>query len=347
MKKALFAILATVAMVACSNDEIVREAAPEAIGFDNAFVNNSTRSVNDPSYTNEVGGNMFTSFRVYGFVEDAPLFKGTEVTGSGFGDAGNWTYTDTQYWIAGANYDFHAVAPTTSNMSNVVYTATNGVTFDYTNVSGEEDMLYAFAEARGEVSGNEEVEFDFRHILSKVKFSFENGYNATNATIKVKKVVITDADATAEVNLNDTVVNWTNNSGSVNIAFGDATDPEADDYVNANAYTTIYESYNERFLIPSVSRAYNVSFVVDLYISDELIDVNADVNETGYVHTAAVTFAPQAGHSYDIKATINAANIDPNHAQEEIVFTVKDIEDWGTPDSVEGGNDDGDNVVIS
>ena len=39
MKKTLLAILATVAMVACSNDEIVREAAPEAIGFDNAFIN--------------------------------------------------------------------------------------------------------------------------------------------------------------------------------------------------------------------------------------------------------------------------------------------------------------------
>ena len=346
MKKTLLAILATVAMVACSNDEIVREAAPEAIGFDNAFVNNSTRSVDDPSFTSEEGGKMFNSFRVYGFVEDAPLFKGTEVTGSGFGENGNWTYTDTQYWIAGANYDFHAVAPTTTNMSNVAYSAANGVTFDYNNVSGEEDMLYAFAEATGLVSGNEAVEFDFRHILSKVKFSFENGYNATNATLKVKNVVITDADATAKVNLNNTVVNWTDNGGSVNIAFGDATDPEAT-YDNANAYTTVYESNNERFLIPSVSRDYNVSFVVDLYISGQLIDVNADDDETGYEHTATVTFAPQAGHSYDIKATINAENIDPANEQEEIVFTVKDLNDWDTlVESVEGGNDDGDDVVI-
>lgn len=349
MKKTLLAILATVAMVACSNDEIVREAAPEAIGFDNAFVNNSTRSVNDPSYSSKVGGKMFDSFRVYGFVEGAPLFEGTEVTGEGFGEEGTWTYTGTQYWIAGANYDFHAVAPTTNNMSNVVYSAANGVTFDYNNVSGEEDMLYAFAEATGLVSGNDAVEFDFRHILSKVKFSFENGYNATNATLKVKKIVITNADATAKVNLNNTVVNWTNNAnaGSVNIAFGDATDPEAT-YDKANAYTTVYESNNERFLIPSVSRAYNVSFVVDLYISGQLIDVNDDVNETGYEHTATVTFAPQAGHSYDIKATIDATNIDPANEQEEIVFTVKDLNDWDTPvESVEGGNNDGDDVVIN
>ena len=340
MKKTLLAILATVAMVACSNDEIVREAAPEAIGFDNAFVNNSTRSKVDPSFDAD---NMFSSFRVYGFVEGAPLFKGTEVTGEGFGEDGDWTYTDTQYWIAGANYDFHAVAPTTNNMSDVVYTAANGVTFDYNNVSGKEDMLYAFAEATGDVSGNKAVEFDFHHILSKVKFSFENGYNATNATLKVKKIVITNADATAKVNLNNDVVTWTNNAnaGSVNIAFGDATDPEGT-YDKANVYTTVYESNNERFLIPSDSRGYNVSFVVDLYINGQLVDVNADANETGYEHTATVTFAPQAGHSYDIKATIDATNIDPNHAQEPIEFTVTPITDWGTTESVE----DDDDVVI-
>lgn len=346
MKK-LFTILAVAAtLVSCAKEDVVREAAREAIGFDNAFVENSTRSVNDPSFSSEENGNMFDSFRVYGFVEDAPLFKGTEVTGSGFGEDGTWTYTDTQYWIAGANYDFHAVAPTTDNMTDIAYTAVNGVSFTYTNVSGEEDMLYAFAEEEGKVSGNEAVEFDFRHILSKVKFSFENDYNATNATLKVKNVVITNADATAKVNLNNDVVTWTNNGGSVSIAFGDATDPEDKNYVNANAYTTVYESYNERFLIPSVSRAYNVSFVVDLYISGQLIDVNAKDNETGYEHTATITFAPEAGHAYDIKATIDATNIDPNNAQEEIVFTVKDLNDWGTPESVEGGNDDGDNVVI-
>ena len=80
MKKTLLAILATVAMVACSNDEIVREAAPEAIGFDNAFVENSTRSVVTPGYSTT---NLFNDFAVYGFVEDAVLFNGTKVAKDG------------------------------------------------------------------------------------------------------------------------------------------------------------------------------------------------------------------------------------------------------------------------
>ena len=163
--KTLFTILAVAAtLVSCAKEDVVREAAREAIGFDNAFVENSTRSVNDPSFTN---ADPFEGFRVYGFVENAPLFKGTEVTGSGFGDTGNWTYTGTQYWIAGANYKFHAVAPITANVdaANATYTAADGVSFEYTNVAGTEDLLYAYQTAVGDVRDNDKVAFTFRQIL--------------------------------------------------------------------------------------------------------------------------------------------------------------------------------------
>ena len=52
MRKTIFAILAAASLVACSNDEFVNVADKEAIAFDNAFVDNSTRSVVDPSFTN-------------------------------------------------------------------------------------------------------------------------------------------------------------------------------------------------------------------------------------------------------------------------------------------------------
>ena len=66
MKK-LFTILAVAAtLVSCAKEDVVREAAREAIGFDNAFVENSTRSVNDPSFSNT---NLFANFGVFGTVE--------------------------------------------------------------------------------------------------------------------------------------------------------------------------------------------------------------------------------------------------------------------------------------
>ena len=52
MKKLFMIGLAATAMLAsCSNDETVEMAPSKAIGFSNAFVNNGTRSIVDPSFT--------------------------------------------------------------------------------------------------------------------------------------------------------------------------------------------------------------------------------------------------------------------------------------------------------
>ena len=323
MKKIFIAIVALAAATACSNSEIV-SVNREAIGFDNAFVNNSVRSVNDPSYS--MDGTMFTSFNVFGFVQDATLFAGVPVTYAN----NKWSYANTQYWIAGAQYTFHAVAPTTTNVTNAAATTTNGVTLSYTNVAGTEDLLYAYETEEGKVSGNQPVKFDFRHVLSKVKFSFENAYDASTATIKVTDVKITNAHSTANVALNNTTTTWSDNAGTIAaIEFGDATDPEAT-YEKAYACGTTYESANERFVIPTTNNyAFNISFVANLYINGTQVDVDAETaGVNGYAHTATVTFAPQPGHSYDIKAVIDATNIDPEHAQEAIEFTVESIGGW-------------------
>lgn len=322
MKKIFVAILA-LAAAACSNEDIV-SVNREAIGFDNAFINNSVRSVNDPSYT--MDGTMFTSFNVFGFVQDATLFAGVPVTYAN----NKWSYENTQYWIAGAQYTFHAVAPTTANVTNAAATKNDGVTLSYTNVDGTEDLLYAYATEEGKVSGNQPVKFDFRHILSKIKFSFENAYDASTATIQVTDVKITNAHSTANVKLNNTTTTWSDNAGTIAaIEFGDATDPESDNYEKAYACGTTYESANERFVIPTAEYAFEISFVANLYINGTQVDVDAETDGVnGYAHTATVTFAPQPGNSYDIKAVIDATNIDPTHAQKPIEFTVNSIGGW-------------------
>ena len=340
MKKVIFALAAVVALAACSQEDVIVADKGAAIGFD-TFVENSTRVAEDPSYTND---DLFDDFRVYGFVEGAPLFKGTLVSGDGLGNNGNWIYDGTQYWIAGANYVFYAVAPASNNMSNVSYTAADGVSFTYTNVSGEEDMLYAYAEETGDVSGNDAVEFAFSHILSKVKFTFTNGYNATNATIKVKDVVITNAHNTANVALKYDATNkvksvaWTGNNGTISagVQFGSAATQRVDEVkvdgvlIADHTYNTKYESDYERFVIPSANAyEYVITFTVELYINGQQIDVDKVAQGVqGYKHRARVTFAPQAGTAYNICTTIDATNIDPDNEQEEIVFTVTEVGDW-------------------
>ena len=322
MKKIILAALAVAALAACSKTEVVGVTESNAIAFDNAFVDNATKSVNDPSFTKS----NLTDFAVYGFVQGAVLFDGTKVSKDITNNelTSDWKYEGTQYWIAGADYNFNAVAPMTDGGWTKTAAAAASTTLSFTN-DGETDLLYATTTQQGQAEDNDKVAFTFRHVLSKVKFSFENAYNATNATIKVKNIKITNPHKTATVVLTAATA-WDNQTATdLVLEFGMATDDEAtadvkEDAEVAYAFGKTYESQNERFLIPSASYAYNVTFDVELLVSGQPIDT--------YEHTVTATFAPVAGNSYDIKAVINATNIDPNNAQEPIEFTVNTLSGW-------------------
>lgn len=342
MKK-LFTILAVAAtLVSCAKEDVVRENMGEAIGFDNAFVENSTRSVNDPSWSNT---KLFGDFAVYGYVENAPLFNNVQVSGTALN--GDWTYTNTQYWIAGAKYNFAAIAPYANGAKDVFSVTKNGEDYVGTTVlsftnTGTNDVLYAQnAQVVGATNNNAKVAFTFRHILSKVKFSFQNGYNASTATIKVYDVKIENAYATATATLGVNSTAWAGqNDNTLVLDFGNASDAEAttdakESVEVAYAYGATYESLNERFLIPGTApsvtykdendadvtvNAYQVTFKVDLLVNNTLVKT--------YNHTAYAAFAPEAGNAYDIKTVINAENIDPENKQEPIQFTVTKIDEW-------------------
>ena len=229
MKKTILAVAALVAvgMTSCNNDEELLQG-NEAIGFSNVFVDNSTRSKSDPSYTND---NLFEDFAVYGFVEGAVLFNGNTVSKTITNNAlkSDWKYEGTQYWIAGAKYNFAAIAP----KSNAGWTTANCIlnnngavetTLSFTNNDGTTDLLYSNPDAiEGKDSGNTAVPFTFRHLLSKVKFSFTNNYNASNATIRVRDIKINNAYSKGDVTLTSAATTWSKQSGNkLELSFGNA-----------------------------------------------------------------------------------------------------------------------------
>ena len=340
MKKIFVAMLALAAATACSNDELV-SVNQEAIAFDNAFVNNSTRSVVDPSFVNTEDG-IFADFVVYGYVNGADLFPGTPVskTISNTDLKSVWKYEGTQYWIEGGVYDFSAVAPLTDGNWTLVADSDSkdGLSLEFTN-DGTTDLLYAKTTPyTATASGNPMVGFNFKHVLSKVKFSFENAYNADYTTIKVKNIKIENAYAQGSVALTSAATDWTGHNGNVELDFGMATDAEETaDKENAEvayAYNKTYESQNELFLIPGAmpTDGYQVTFDVDLLVSGTSVKV--------FKHTVYAEFTPAVGNAYDIKAVINAENIDPDHAQEPIEFTVTNIGGWDTDHNDDGVDND-------
>lgn len=162
MKKIILAAMAFAAFTACVKEEVVT-VNQETIAFENAFVDNATKSVNDPSFTDS----NLTDFAVYGFVEGAVLFDGTEVSKDIINDKlqSAWKYEGTQYWIAGAQYNFNAVAPMTGGWTKTAADKTS-TTLSFTN-NGTTDLLYATAAQVGATVNNPDVAFSFRHVDRK------------------------------------------------------------------------------------------------------------------------------------------------------------------------------------
>ena len=321
MKKIFLIGLAATAMLAsCSNDETVEMAQQKAIGFSNAFVNNGTRSIVDPSFTTT----SLKDFAVYGFTQAGQIFDGTTVS------APDWTYTPLQYWVAGNTYTFGAIAPAAQkdNVSNVALTEGNvDMKVAFTN-DGVTDLLHAAPKAipcdDAYAKNPDKVKMTFSHQLSKVKFSFENavgeGYN-----VKVSDVKITDAYTTGTLTVAAAGNTWSNQAGNtLNLDFGNvvADDAPVDEAaVIANAATL--ESYNEKLMIPTASTAeYTVTFTAELF--------QGKVPLGKFNHTTTIKNVEfKLGYCYDFKATLTHENIvDPENPLKPIEFTVDGITDW-------------------
>lgn len=329
MKKIFLIGLTAAAMLAsCSNDETVEMAQQKAIGFSNAFVNNGTRSVHDPSFTTLT----LKDFAVYGFTQSGQIFNGEKVSGT---TSTGWSYDNVQYWVPGNTYTFGAIAPysVAGNVSNVKLptgAAKVGMEVAFTNTDADQvDLLHA---APAQITGvtptyTTPVSMTFNHQLSKVKFSFQNSVGA-GYNVKVSNVKITDAYEKGTLTVGATENTWSNQTDKAlvlnfgNVVADGATADEA--AVIANAATL--ESYNEKLMIPMVSSAtYTVTFTVELYKGGVLLGI--------YNHTVEIKNVEfKLGYCYNFKASLTHKNITGPDELNPIVFNVTGIENWNKTD---------------
>ena len=318
MKKLFVALLAVAGLTACFNEEVVRVQDPTAISFEANWVENATRAdvAVDPSTTTE----SLTGFNVWGFMDnvEGKVFEAEDVTGS----QGNFTYTNTAYWLPDHTYYFAALAPMDSKNVEVDTTYANELglgVVNFKNIDGTEDLIYAankeVAPALGEAKT---VNFTFSHLLSKVKFTFTNGFTNPNMYIDVKDVRIVNAPAQANVVLNKdwwSANPWTDYVGTTVLAFGDACDKTAMGKTQVAA--------NERLTIPaSADFKYEVKFDVVLYVGG----VEAyKGTKTSYVQGVAL----ELGKAYNFSATLNASNFTEQGVElMPIVFDVEEVNNW-------------------
>lgn len=338
MKKILFVIAGLALLTSCQDETLQRVESNAAISFENAFVAKTTRAAADPSTTTA----SITGFDVYGFMDQpsGKVFEGDDVTLNG----GAWSYVNTQYWLAGHNYYFAALAP--MNSTNWVLDAsnanTNGVgTVTFTNPGGTEDLLYAAATASTQaddvnLGAMAPVPFTFNHLLSKVKFTFKNAFTNPTTTVKVTNLQMT-APGKATINLATTDW-WTapekwvlDATATTTLEFGAVNDGVA---TNTNIpANTAWESSVERLTFPAVdTQAYTITFNVEMY--------QGDVMALTAQHTVVLNGkAFEMGKAYNLVTELNAMNIDPNATElYPIEFTVVEVKEWDTnPEEVKVG----------
>lgn len=313
MKKLLVFAFAAIGMVACVKEEVALLPKGDAICFENAFIDNATRAAVDPSITTAT----LSGFNVWGFVKeyDGEIFNGVEVTKNN----NVWSYEGTQYWVPNQPYYFAALAPMNSANWSVVSKATGeeakkglGLVY-FKNVNGSEDLLYAkdMVTSKGINEDNGSVKFQFQHLLSKVKFTFKNGFPTETASIKITNVKMT-TPASGEIDLANIENGWSLDGADLDgttLEFGD---------VEKLAYTKSAEVAQERLTIPaSADQHYTITFDVELFMGAQSV---YEVSKTSVVtgHELAM------GNAYNFIAEINPANLE----LEEIEFDVEDVEGW-------------------
>lgn len=309
MKKSFFMLGVTAMVLAsCTNEEVLNVADSRAISFDNAFVNNSTRTAIN-------GVDDLTNFYVFaGFDSKVDnVYKNNVVTRGGEKPSYTWTPEYIAYWQDGKAYTFDAYAAN-AKIDNAAVGEDGTLTFSNVIIDGTNDILVANHEVTANITNVEAVPFTFRHTLSQVKFTFKTAIENVDFTItgvSFKNVVNTGSYAKGV---------WTAASANQLYSFGDISGAVTNDAENGA------KSTGSLIILPqTLSETQTVTF--------NLVATGAlDLKERTLTATLnEVTL--KGGFSYNFVATLTIDNIknpDPEHPEEfkPIQFTVSEVDKW-------------------
>ena len=315
MKKLFISVLAIAGLVACTQEQTLVQQGPAPMEFGGAFVEyaTNTRAAEDPSFKTAT----LEAFDVWAWMDDE---NGMVLTDENVELAdGKWGYANIQYWYPGHDYYFEAVAPMEGNWEYDLAPEQNTIAF--TNLDGTEDLLYATAtqSTKGDELGKdyEAVKLVFKHLLSKTKFTFKNGFPTDNVSIVVENVKMTSFE---KATYNTVAKSWGDVSGDITLAYGNVEETFSGKSTEA-AY--------ERLTIPAdASKVYTVTY--DLYVYQ---GENPAYSILGR-ETTVTDVAFEQGKAYNFVATFTPDNV-VEGGLDPIEFEVE-VEDW-----VYAGEDEG------
>ncbi len=322
------AAAALIALGSCSKIETVGVSDANYIGFDNAYIGNPTKAVT------EIKKDNIQKFYVFGGTQaESGLFENVEVTKV----ANGWDYLNHKEWEPSTEYRFAAYYNDASltNPGNVRFDYNTGaLTFtDFeSSPSHQVDLLYDELRytSKGEGVANDKMQFNFRHLLSIVKFTFKSGFG-DGVTVTVSDMDFYGMNAKGTVTPTDADVAWNSttqiNEGSGFKLFGEANETN-------NSAVAAKTAYDNCIVIPQTfddNQTMIAKFTVNL-TGDGLDDVTTTKEITAYL--PAGTWKP--GFRYNYVATISGQTMN------YIEFDAPLVSDWDDEDDINmvtGGND--------
>lgn len=328
MKKSFLMLgVAAMALASCTQNEVVEYADSRAIQFD-AFVNNNTRAG-----ISEIGSTeALTEYYVYGYYSKesmyVPVFENVKVTSAGV--------DKSAYWQQGETYNFAAYSDGNAKLtSGVSFDAeSNTLTISNYTPDNSKDLVAAVANELtcSDPATQGEVGLSFKHMLSQVKFTFNND-NSRSYTMKISDIKISNAIKTGTGTLvGNSVATWSGSlTGSDVEAYSfDGLDDIAEDGTHSTAC----------LVIPQNNADLKVTFTATFWdegsSEESPIKKGQFIASLKYDDSSSVTGTEAstwtAGFRYNYTVTINGDDI--NDTQNPgtlypIEFDVTEVSGWG------------------
>lgn len=309
MKRSLLILVATAAVwTGCSKTETIDQPQGMAIGFTNAYIGNPVES----KAVGIIEQDSIDEFIVYGGYNDMThVFDAVSVTGDANTD--NWSYTTTRYWVAGKTYKFAAYAP--SGISGMVEPdfATGTLNFtDYvSDPSNQYDLIYNAADSITTPDPLEnplgKVQFEFSHLLSMIKFTFNSGFG-NDITVTVDSLNV--SGMISQGSYNGKTGTWT--PGSETVSTGDAfTEMASKVAVNQSSGNTSASSVDFAVIPQEIGDDTTVTVSFNVRVQDNLQNYIIG-NEGAGVNVSATlpAYTWTAGNRYNYTVTIKGENVD-------------------------------------
>lgn len=329
MKKVIIAAFSVGAMVlaGCTKTEVTSISDSAYIGFDNAYIGNPTKAVT------EINKDNIQKFYVFGGTQaENDLFENVEVTKVTNG----WDYLNHKEWEPSTEYKFAAY------YNDALLTNTDNVSFDYasgaltftdfeSSPNHQVDLLYDDLTYTSKAEGvaNDKVQFNFRHLLSIVKFTFKSGFG-DGVTVTVSDMEFYGMKTKGTVTPTDAEVAWVS-TAPISEGNGFMLFSETNATNSAVAAETAYDNCIVMPQTFSDNRTMVAKFTVTL-TGEGLDDVTTTKEITAYL--PADTWKP--GFRYNYVATISGQTMN------YIEFDAPLVSDWDEEDDINmvtGGND--------